>query len=194
MAILGPGRDRPAATWPAAQRRTAKACFFVFPRGMPPLGGRGKKQAQPLREGDRGSCRPSGLISQSRVRWTRAHDRTDGDDDRRHRPPQRWKTAGSIGEKLTFVHQKRERWTGQAKRTRPHLRIRKRQRRLELFARMRREYARSRHAPRPNLITSPLRKGGAAQLTGRCQPRRSDGSWPAFGRQASVKKRPLRFN
>jgi len=30
---------------------------------MPPLRGRGKKQAQPLREGDRGSCRPSGLIS-----------------------------------------------------------------------------------------------------------------------------------
>jgi hypothetical protein len=40
---------------------------------------RGKKQAEPLREGDRGLGRPSGLISHSRLRWMRAmttHDTT----------------------------------------------------------------------------------------------------------------------
>jgi hypothetical protein len=36
-----------------------------------PLRGRGKKQAEPLRESDRGLGRPSGLISHSRLRWTR---------------------------------------------------------------------------------------------------------------------------
>jgi len=43
-----------------------------------PLHGRGKKQAEPLREDDRGLGRPSGLISHSRLRWTRAmNDLTD---------------------------------------------------------------------------------------------------------------------
>jgi hypothetical protein len=36
---------------------------------MPLLGGRGKKQAEPLQEGDRGFGRPSGLISPFEVAW-----------------------------------------------------------------------------------------------------------------------------
>src|SRR6202049_4291207 len=61
MAVLGPGGDRPAAVRPKASRRTAADGFFV-PRGMPPLGGRGKKPAAPLREGDRGAPAPRALI------------------------------------------------------------------------------------------------------------------------------------
>jgi hypothetical protein len=47
---------------------------------MPPVGGRGKKQASPLREGDRGSFRPSGLISSSEVVRDASHEQTDGDE------------------------------------------------------------------------------------------------------------------
>ena len=61
LVIVLPGRHelgldaqrRPrGAIGPQRQRRTAIACFFCVARGMPLLGGRRKKQAQPLREGD----------------------------------------------------------------------------------------------------------------------------------------------
>src|SRR3984957_2505029 len=68
MAVLRPGSDRPAAARPAAKRRTAADGFFV-PRGMPPLGGRGKKPAEPLREGDRGAAVPRALIRPFEVAW-----------------------------------------------------------------------------------------------------------------------------
>ncbi len=86
MAVLGPGSDRPAAVRPGATRRTALDGFFDIPRGMPPLRGRGKKQAEPLREGDRGLSRPSGLIRPFEVAWDAPIKQTDGDHhDDRHR-------------------------------------------------------------------------------------------------------------
>jgi hypothetical protein len=36
---------------------------------MPPLGGRGKKPAEPLREGDRGAAVPRALIRPFEVAW-----------------------------------------------------------------------------------------------------------------------------
>src|SRR5258708_34671778 len=68
MAVLGPGSDRPAAVRPKASRRTAADGFFV-PRGMPPLGGRGKKSAEPLREGDRGAAVLRALIRPFEAAW-----------------------------------------------------------------------------------------------------------------------------
>ena len=85
MAVLGPGSDRPAAVRPKASRRTAADGFFV-PRGMPPLGGRGKKPAEPLREGDRGAAVPRALIRPFEAAWDAPAKRTDGDHhDCRHR-------------------------------------------------------------------------------------------------------------
>jgi hypothetical protein len=46
---------------------------------MPPLRGRGKKPAEPLREGDRGFCRPRALIRPFEVAWGRAYQTTDED-------------------------------------------------------------------------------------------------------------------
>src|SRR5216683_2935687 len=85
MAVLGPGSDRPAAVRPKASRRTAADGFFV-PRGMPPLGGRGKKPAEQLREGDRGAAVPRALIRPFEAAWDAPTKRTDGDHhDCRHR-------------------------------------------------------------------------------------------------------------
>src|SRR6202011_5218402 len=85
MAVLGAGSDRPAAVRPRASRRTAADGLFV-PRGMPPLGGRGKKPAEPLREGDRGAAVPRALIRPFEAAWEAPAKRIDGDHhDCRHR-------------------------------------------------------------------------------------------------------------
>ena len=66
---------------------------------MPPLCGRGKKPTKPLREGDRGPCRPSGLIRPSEVAWVGARERADGDhhDHRKHRHPTTWHRRSQQG-------------------------------------------------------------------------------------------------
>jgi hypothetical protein len=46
---LARGAIGPQPSGPKRQRRTAAGGFFV-PRGMPPLGGRGKKPTKPLRK------------------------------------------------------------------------------------------------------------------------------------------------
>lgn len=85
-------------------RRTAKDGLFAS-RGMPPLRGRGKKPAKPLREGDRGSCRPSGLISPFEVAWDAAQSmRTEstvatGIKHRKHE-------AQSVEHNLTHAHER----------------------------------------------------------------------------------------
>jgi len=62
MAVLGPGGDRPAAVRPEAKRRTAVDGFFVFREECRAFAAGEKNRPKPLREGDRGFSRPSGLI------------------------------------------------------------------------------------------------------------------------------------
>src|SRR6266702_881823 len=109
MAILGPGSDRPAAFRPAAPAKDGDKPAFLSPARNAASFGRGKKQAQPLREGDRGVGRPSGLISPFEVALDASHERTDGENygDRHQRSSRTW--ARSIERMLTRAHQWQER-------------------------------------------------------------------------------------
>ncbi|MET4418841.1 hypothetical protein ABIB87_001203 [Bradyrhizobium sp. JR18.2] len=129
-----------------------------------------KSRRELLREGDRGSCRPSGLISQSRVRWTRAHDRTDGDDHGCHRPPQHWKTAGSIG-KNANVCASRARTMDRTNQTSSiafaHQETTAVARIIRAIASSRREVW-TRSVPKPDCLAA-AKRGTRPSLTGRCK-------------------------
>lgn len=181
MAILGPGSDRPAALGPAAQRRTAKACFCVLREECRRLAAGEKSRRELLREGDRGSCRPSGPMSHSWMRWTRAMTELTAIIVATNAQCSIGKRRGSIKKKRRpRIH-------------REHGKPNKPSEPDRIF-RLGNDGA-DQNCSRDcalntrdlDIIRSPIRslrrckRRARHSLIGRCQPRRSDGSWPAFG-------------
>ena len=72
MAIPGPGSDRPAALGPAAPAEDGGACFFDFREECRVFAAGEKSRRSRCGKAIEAVGRPSGLISHSRLRWTRA--------------------------------------------------------------------------------------------------------------------------
>ncbi len=72
MAIRGPGSDRPAALGPAASAEDCGACFFDFREECRVFAAGEKSRRSRCGKAIEAFGRPSGLISHSRLRWTRA--------------------------------------------------------------------------------------------------------------------------